>query len=256
MSMTVSDDPPIIEGVPPGIEGQEGAEMISAFGYPGYATLQPGEDVDLQRVDWASFQAMTQDEMHTIGDNLRQTAAENGAELLAYVLYRSTDTVVGIPNQICMFGWCWTPPLAGTAFVQANHYRLWSMTRPMGAAYANPHVRALGPLLIIAIAGSLIAMLAVIVGIQQMQQGRIKWSEVSDFVHGVITAPGEVVAGPIQAAAWPLAALGISMVLASIVFPIAVSHINVNVPLGPASISGGLETGTRSGTPVRDNRRR
>lgn len=244
MTMEIGPNPIVIDGVPPGIEGFAGSQLISAYAYPGYGTLTPFEDVNTQRIDWATFQDLDQDQVHDLSARLEQTALENGEELLATAVYKGVDVILGIPSEVCFLGFCWTPPFAGTALLTANHYRLWALTRPLYAPFVNPHARALGPLLVLAFGGVLIAVLLTIVGIQQMEQGRIKWSDLQNTVQDILGAPGENIAKPISAAFWPLAALGVAMVAAAIVFPIAMSKISVSAPIGPVRVGGEFAGGS------------
>lgn len=245
MAVTLDPSPEVIDNAPPGVEGFEGSEMVAAFAYNGYFGLQPSDLVNVQRADWASFEEMTQGQIHDLGPTIEATCAQNSEELLAYVFYKGVDTIIGIPEQVCILGWCFTPPFAGTQIVTANHYRLWTMTRPYpyGWAYVNPHARPLAPLLVIAIAGSIIGIIVTILGIIAMQQGKISFNDIRDTTRDILGSPGENIAKPISAAFWPLAALGISMVAAAIVFPVAISKVGVTLPLGPGRIETEIQAG-------------
>lgn len=247
MAIIIDPNPVPLDGVPAGIDGPPGSELLSAFAYPGYANLLPDDEVNTQLIDWASLEEMDQDQMHQIGTKLQEGAYQNSEDLLAYVLYKATILDISIPQQVCAFGLCWTPPFAGSTIISCFQYRLWSLTRPVYVPAANPYMRPLAPLLVLIIGGILISFILTIVGVIAMQQGRIKFSDLRDTVHEIISAPGENIAKPISAAFWPLAALGISMVGAAIIFPIAMSKVSVSAPLGPARVTAGVEAGRRGG---------
>ena len=239
--MDIPGNPQVLQDTPQGMYGPEGSEPVSIIAYPGYFTLQDGEDVNTAAIDFISFALIDADFIAQAMENVIPEIISNGEEILAYGLFRSTIFNLSIPDQICLFGYCFTPPFAGDDVVTSYSYRLIIYTRPSYQAGAMS-IRALGPAAIIAIALALIAVVTVIAGIILMSQGTIKWRDIKDYTHDLITAPGQNVA---QSLTGPLIGLGLAITAAAIFLPMVSTSVQAQVPIGPARVGVAAGAGTK-----------
>lgn len=252
MATDIPANPQVLTDVPQGMVGPEGSELVSIYAYPTYFTLTDGEYVNTMAIDFASFQFIGADLIAQAMQQIIPHIVANGEEILCYGLFRYTIFDLQVPDEICVFGICFPPPFGGSHVVTSYGYRLVVYTRPSYSAYGSYQARALGPAVILAIAAALIAVLTVIVGIIGMSTGTIRWSEIKDFTHDLITAPGQNVS---QALTGPLVAFGIALVGAAIVLPMAIGSIEAQVPVGPGSVTLGGTLGSGQ-PPTRGGQRR
>jgi hypothetical protein len=222
--------------------GPEGSELVSVYAYPSYFTLKDGDDVNTTSIDFVSFEIIGTDLIAQAVENIIPQIISGGEEILCYGLFRWTIFDLSVPQQVCVFGFCFTPPFAGNEVTSAYGYRLVIYTRPV---YVYPQVlgvRALTPALVLAIVAGILAIITLIVGIIAMTTGTIKWQDVKEYTHDIITAPGQNVK---EALTLPLVAFGLALVATAVVLPLAVAKVEARVPIGGAQVTVGGEAGKR-----------
>jgi len=186
-------------------------------------------------------------------DVMAQVASQllpQGERLLAYALWRRASSPVLVPHQVCFFGRCWEPPLAGQPVGTMYHYRLWLLTRPSASpsAVAGDYRALAIPVIIAVILGALFLVPLAAVAISFLR-GEMTAPEIVDATRDLFRAPGEIIAPPIQTLSWPLIALGLSLVAGSIAIPALMASAEVRLPVGGGSVSvgGGIRGPAPSG---------
>jgi len=254
MALTLPGIPEIITDQATGPVPCDGCQDVSAYAYPGWATLVDEEELNTLQVDFYTLGRLDYARVRSIMDGLAAQMASGiwigpwevvpPHELLAYVLSESIQPMeASIPDQVCIplviTEWCFSPPGAGQVLWDVYQYRLWLIARPMPSA-APLAVRAAWPMfwgaIGVAIAFTIIA--GTVVAIGGVVFGFIKWSELRGLVHEVITAPGENIR---EATMWPLFAFGFAIVAAGIFLPMLATRIEAKVPVGGGQVTVGGE---------------
>lgn len=86
--------------------------------------------------------------------------------------------------------------------------------------------------MILIVGALIVTSLVVIIGYLEMRSGKIKFGDLVGGIRDLAEVPGDIVTKPILAASLPLAALGIALVGAAIVLPVAITKVSLNVPVG------------------------
>ncbi len=242
MATIIPENPQVITDTPQGMVGPEGSELVSVYAYPPYFTLLDGEDINTTSIDFVSFEIIGTDLMARAVENIIPQIVSGGEQILCYGLFRWTIFDLSIPQEVCIFGFCFTPPFAGNQVTTAYGYRLVIYTRPVYYGFLSTAVRPLTPALVLAIVAGIVAVLTLVAGIIAMTTGTIKWQDVKQYTHDLITAPGQNVK---EALTLPLVAFGLTLVGAGVVLPMAIARVEARVPLGGAQVTVGGEAGRR-----------
>jgi hypothetical protein len=227
--------PPYLEPTydsPSPMVGQEGSTLLSAVCWPSYFGIGSGEEVETVRLDFYSPTQIDRETLFNRMWGLQAFSRQHGRDLVAYGLYRSTAFDIPIPNQVCVMGHCWTPPWAGQRVATMYHYRLWVLWREIAV---SPSIRAAWPALgvVIAVGVLLILGIALVAGVWSLTTGKVTWPEIAQYTKDILKSPGENVAGPITAAAWPMVAMGFALVASSIALPLVVRKAEFGLAGGP-----------------------
>ncbi len=239
MDLGSTDQSSILTDTPQGMSGPDGSELITLMAYPPYFNLQDGDPVNTMAIDFASFGVIGQDWFEQAIQSVIPNIMAAGETILCYGVYRSTIFDVNIPNQICIFGACFTPPFAGDNVTSMYSYHLvvYTISTPPAVALA---VRPLGPAVIVVIVLGIITIITLIVAVYEISTGNLTWKDLQAYTHDIITAPGQNIS---QAMTGPFIGLGLVLVASSIALPALVSHLDVSAPIGPARISAGGTSG-------------
>lgn len=221
-----------------------------AYAYAAYFGVPPGETLDSVALEFITPSPISPDQIHSAVEVIRNGLAIADMLIVSYMLYEKTEFQIDVPEEICLeaFGFreCFIPPLAGTNLLTGYRYVLGLLiqTFPKPLAVRDSSVRAalpgIGALLVIFLGAiAVIGTVALVVG---WWTGRVTKQELTSFVKDVLQSPGNNIAAPITAAAWPFAAMGIAMVAAGLLIPFATMKAGAEVPIGPARLHG--EVGT------------
>jgi len=256
MSIIIDPNPIPIDNDPNPMVGPPGAQIISGVCWPEYFNLQDGQDVNTTQWDFLSPTLVDIEQVRNIMEAMRPQALLRNELIVAYSLWRGTEGEIVVPDQICLFDYCWTPPFAGQTVQSIYSYRLWVLSIDFVMYPQAQHIRPLAPLVILALVAAFAVAVVLIAGIMAMRSGTIKWQEIAGFSRDVLKAPGENIAAPVTALAWPFAAMGIALVAGSIIVPVAMARAQVAIPVGGGRVELGGELGRAGGAPVANAPRR
>jgi len=238
----MNPNPPVYEDQPTLPQGQPGSTLVVSYGFSGWAYTPADADVDTMQFDFYSPNLIDGRVFKVVMQQLANFIAGRGSELLAYGLWRSSVFGVTMPEQMCMLNYCWAPPFAGQTATFIYHYRLWVCARPIVAGGLS--YRAIWPVLpILALALAIIMVGVFVVAAYEVLSGNLKFSQLIDAIRKLLKVPGESVSQPIMSLAWPLAALGLTMVAASIVFPLVQARVGAEIPVGAGRVTLGGSAG-------------
>lgn len=249
MAIIIDPNPVPIGDDPNPMVGPAGSHFVSAVSYPEFFELQDGEDVFTLQCDFLSPTEISPATLRGAMDDLRNQGILNSELILAYSLWQASESTIVVPDQICVLGYCWTPPWAGETVLSTYTYRLWILSKGFFAFPSSVRVRPAGALLVLALVALLTVGVAMIAGIIAMNNGSIKWKDIKDFSKDILLLPGENIARAEAGLAWPMVAFGIAMVAGAIVLPIAISRATVGIHAGPVQATLGGEFG-RAGGPA------
>ena len=249
------DIPPIFnilqEDTPTYPEGPEGSRIISGWAYPAFSRLHTYETVTTIQLDFVTPwriepQTFTDVLTHPITTEILTL---HGQDPICYMIWEKEEWQVSIPEEICFFDWCFTPPWAGETLVTIYVYRTWllvgeQIASPMIAG-ARPDVRGfvIPGFAVIWWALAFLLALGGTAGIIKFMRGELTADQVMAPVEDIIYAPGENVS---RGMVGPLMAFGFVLVAASIAVPFFVTKVTA----GPIQV----EAGTMA--PARTTRRR
>lgn len=226
--------------------GPTGSYFRSAFAYPGFFAGDPEDDLLTYEIDWGTVEQVDIATLRSLVEQMLPTFASEGEEVLAYALFEKPETLVLIPEESCIFDFCFTPPFAGTEIPLGYTYRLWVVTRPGVAILAAPSVRALGPAAIIAIGLVFVVAVFTLIGVFQITTGAVKYKDVRAATEAIVKAPGENVATAISGGlTLPLIALGFTLVAAAMFLPAISAKVTGEAPIGPGRVGGELGVAPR-----------
>lgn len=246
MTVVIDPNPGIIDNRISWPVAPAGFELQSAFAFPNLFNLVDGDPVDTLTIDFVSPYQI--DPAWLAGQFIKRIVeiARQGEYIQGYALYRGAVQEVAIPEEICFLGSCWTPPFAGQTVQAMYSYRLWIMGVPLQPTDDQVHSRGAWPV-ILAVGALIIIGLPILAGIVQVIRGEATFKDVAREVREILSAPGENLAKPTMALSWPLMAFGFAVVAAGIFLPVATSHIEAKVPVGPGEFSGGAVFGGGGG---------
>jgi len=233
--------------------GAPGSVPVSIFAYPGYFTLNPGDVVNTTAIDFNSVALIGQDLIASAVEQWVPSIMANGEEILAYGLFQSTSFDIGIPQQICVLGQCWTPPFAGQNVASMFNYNLVIYTRsappPVSASY-RPFIGIDDAVAIIIL---IIVVAGVALAIYGARQGQLTFQQAENAIKDIITAPGQAVSAALTG---PLIGFGLVLVGLAIAVPMLSTRATVGIPVGGGHVELGSEFGRAPAPPPRPPARR
>lgn len=225
-----------------------GFDQVITWGYDGLLNVQPANVFETHGMDFYSPVSLSIDTIQWTMEQVRQTFAQYGQEVLAYGVSRRTALDISVPTRLCIGDQCIDVPSqfcipltnicvggGGTNLVTAYEYWVWIVTRDMtaGAALASPFIPVLGILAI----GLVIVVLGVMVS---WWKGSISFDQFKQFF-GSIT-PGGQLKEVESGATLMFAIVGAGMVATAMLVPRLAPSAELGLTKGPVTGKVGLST--------------
>lgn len=264
--MTIVIDPTaqIFTDTPVAPQFPAGSKVIAAVNLLDLSIIPPTEDIGTYQIVFVTASKMSPTDMGNVVAQLNSDIARENEYIVAYVAAEETLMEVSVPSQVCIGSACIDIPPnlvcvpftnlcfgGGMVLASAYRYTLWYMSRsgqvmPMTT---GGMVRA-QVIEIIAVGLVAIAIIITLVGVIQIVQGKLKWSDLTDFFQSM--TPGDQISKVVHSTAVPLIAFGATIVLVGLFVPWLTSnaHANVRVPLGRGAgveVGGGVGGGGGGG---------
>lgn len=229
------------ENTPTLLEPLPGGVPVSIYCYPAFFESQPWEQAHTFLFEFVSAMKLSPELVKQAMDHVVPMFLDGGEDLAFYFLWEKQEFDIHIPEQFCFFGRCWTPPWAGDTLLVVYRYRLWAVSRilSVGSLMARPILPALA---IIAIFAGICLVLGTIASIIFLAEGKVTVADIRGGVHDVITAPGENFKAGLSPLMWAGLGTGVVLIGLGIALPYATTKLGVEVPIGPAQISTGIES--------------
>ena len=232
---------------------------MSGYAYDAINGVRDGQDIQTFEMVQYMPAKLTYAQLSTMARDMQGQAAQNGGTLVGYAIYEEYLTDVYVPQSFCVIdqshcftlpeqicipwtNWCMTLP--NNHLDVCYKYRFWyCVVSSGGSAYARGAIGIVG-LFLWALAAGL--AIVTIVAVTQMMQGKITFQQFTDGVKSILRTPGENIAEAEAGLAWPLVAMAVAMVTASVAIPYLSTSgkLGATVPIpGGGQVEGGVELG-------------
>lgn len=258
--ITIPSEPTIITDAVtlPG-DGLPGSIYRGSWVFDAYNSVNDDDTVDTLQMDFALPYQLSDDAIIETMVRLTEAYAPNGQTLLGFSVYEAelfdiqvptsislAGTIIPIPSEVCLpIVGC--IPIAGQTIASGYQYRFWILSKdPQVAAY---NTRSLTAGVILAIGLLIPVLLVSVIGFTAFITGKIKFGEIREATREVLDTPKRFVEGSTGSFAWPLAVLGVVIVAAGLIIPVALNASgDVRVPIpggGTVGVGGTIGSGKR-----------